>query len=610
MLPEGTAALAEADHGASPSTSGLDSRAALRVMSEGQPIQPGDVAQATGASETIRWVRRAVAVAVPIVALNSIFTAFADNMPASHHVAALVAAPIFVAAWMIELSGVRWPRLALIAAIVLPNLWLTLIGHTETNLLFLPLVVGWVAFVGTRAEGLLALALAFATICVDALFIVAPNIGAIPWEIWTEWSFSLVLTWFLGYSLRKQERLVTDLNERGDELEHRSRELEQRSQELELLLTFSRSVASTLEMRQLLDTLFDALSRVLDYSAIAVLTLVDTRDALTVAARRGPTFYTSQDFQRIQYSVADLGPIWDRLREEEPVVIPDVRGGSREAGVFRGLIGDQLLDASDTFLRSFMWVPLVVRGQITGVLTITSASPSVFGIRETTLALGIARLAAVAIENARLLERARQAAVLEERQRLSRELHDSVTQALYGISLYAEAAGRALTGGDTGPVATNLQEIREATHEALGEMRLLLFELRPPLLQEYGLAAALRARLQAVEARAGLVTEFDCEHEVRLSPDSEQELYRLVQEALNNVLKHAHAGRVGVRLGLGNGVATLEVVDNGVGFEASLQGTEGFGLRGMRERVERLGGSLRIDSSPGAGTRLYVEVPR
>src|SRR5712692_600316 len=85
---------------------------------------------------------------------------------------------------------------------------------------------------------------------------------------------------------------------------------------------------------------------------------------------------------------------------------------------------------------------------------------------------------------------------------------------------------------------------RDTTQEALGEMRLLLFELRPLLLQEHGLAAALRARLQAVETRAGLVAEFDCQGEERLAPEKEQELYRLAQEALNNVLKHAHAGRI------------------------------------------------------------------
>ena len=394
------------------------------------------------------------------------------------------------------------------------------------------------------------------------------------------------------------------------DLDQRSQQLSRRGQELEMLLTVSGSVASTLEMRQLLTTVFDALSRVLDYSAIAVLTLNETRDALTVAARRGPSLSTSQDIQRAGYSVVDLGPIWNRLGQEEPIVIPDVRGGNREARILRGLLGDQVLDAGDTFLRSLMWVPLVVRGEIIGTLTITSASESVFGTRATTLALAIARQAAVAIENARLLERARQLAVLEERQRLSRELHDSVTQALYGISLYTEAAARALAAGNSEPVAENLQEIRDTTQEALGEMRLLLFELRPPLLQEHGLASALRARLQTVEARSGLVTDFVAEGEDRLAPDSEQELYRVAQEALNNVLKHAHAAHVRLRLSVATACAALEIRDDGVGFEPSFLSTGGFGLRGMRERVERLGGELRIESAPGAGACVHVEVPR
>jgi signal transduction histidine kinase len=560
-------------------------------------------------SETIRWVRRALAVAVPILALNSIFTAFADNMPASHHVAALVAAPIFVAVWMVELSGIRWPRGLLIAAIVVPNLWLTLIGHTETNLLFLPLMVGWVAYVGTPAEGLVALVVAFATITVGQLGIVAPNIGGIPWESWTDWTFSLMLTWFLGFSLRKQQRLVTELDQRGQELEQRGHELERRGQELEMLLTVSGSVASTVDMRQLLEAVFDALGRVLDYSASAVLTLNESEDALTVAARRGPTPSTQQA-QPARYALADLGAVWDRLSRDEPVVIADVQGGTPEAAALRASLGDQILRAGKTLVRSLMLVPLVARGQIIGVLAVTNGLPTAFGDRETSLALGIARQAAVAIENARLHERAQQAAVIEERQRLARELHDSVTQALYGISLYAEAAGRALTDGDIQPVANNLQEIRDTTQEALAEMRLLLFELRPPLLQERGLAAALRARLQGVETRAGLVTRFDCDTDERLSPDKEQELYRIAQEALNNVVKHAHAGRVDVRLAIAAGEAELEISDNGVGFERSLSGGYGLGLRGMHERVERLGGTLRIDTSPGAGTRLRVDVPR
>jgi signal transduction histidine kinase len=230
--------------------------------------------------------------------------------------------------------------------------------------------------------------------------------------------------------------------------------------------------------------------------------------------------------------------------------------------------------------------------------------------RDATLALAIARQAAVAIENARLHERARQAATLEERQRLARELHDSVTQSLYGIGLYAEAAGRALADGDTLSAGDSLREIGETTQEALGEMRLLLFELRPPHLEEGGLTAALRSRLQAVETRAGLTVEFDCRGEERLRPDAEQELYRIAQEALNNILKHARAQHVAVHLDFTSDLVVLEVTDDGVGFAPSREHAAGYGLPGMRERAERLGGRLVVHSGPGAGTRVRVEAPR
>ena len=199
-----------------------------------------------------------------------------------------------------------------------------------------------------------------------------------------------------------------------------------------------------------------------------------------------------------------------------------------------------------------------------------------------------------------------QAAVLKERHRLARELHYSVTQALYGVSLNTAAAELALANGKAEAVAANLQEIREAVQEAGSEMRVLLFELRPPLLEEQGLAGALEARLRSVEARAGLQIELCGERAVRLSPSMEQELYRIAQEALNNVLKHAHATRAEVRLDVSTDVVSLQIQDNGIGFDPENADLGGFGLRGMRERVKRLGGLLQVRSTPGEGTCVSI----
>ena len=380
--------------------------------------------------------------------------------------------------------------------------------------------------------------------------------------------------------------------------------------EVGALLEAARDLASTLELRPLLELLLDHLRSVVDYAGTAILELDDAGECLTFVHMRGPSSFTWEEAQRIRYRLAEFADVWARLCRDEPITIPDIRGDDPAALAFRRLVPVEQEPATYAFIRSILWVPLVVRGRAIGLLSIANPAPNAYGPREATLALAIARQAAVAMENARLHERARHAAVLEERQRLARELHDSVTQALYGISLYAEAADRALADGDVDAAATHLRDIGETTQEALGETRLLLFELRPPLLEEQGLAAALRTRLQSVEARAGLVAEFRGTGEGRLSPDAEQALYRVAQEALNNVLKHAHARHVEVSLEVASHGALLEVADDGVGFDPARAAGGGFGLPGMRERVERLGGLLAVNSTPGAGTRVRVVVPR
>ena len=215
-------------------------------------------------------------------------------------------------------------------------------------------------------------------------------------------------------------------------------------------------------------------------------------------------------------------------------------------------------------------------------------------------------------ELAALYAQAQKAAALEERQRLARDLHDSATQSLYGARLHAEAALRLLASGDSAAAADSLREVKALTRDALAEMRLLIHELRPPVLEEHGLAAALRQRLDAVEGRAGLVTDLAVEPDAaaRLPVALEQDLYRVAQEALNNALRHGKPGRIAVRLGQAPGRVTLEIADDGAGFDAAACAGGGLGLRGMRERVAGLGGTLDVASAPGRGTRIRAEVPR
>jgi signal transduction histidine kinase len=251
----------------------------------------------------------------------------------------------------------------------------------------------------------------------------------------------------------------------------------------------------------------------------------------------------------------------------------------------------------------------MIHGRCVGAINVGTRTPRFIEREEIALLGAIGHQIGVAVENARLYEQAQQLAVMKERNRLARDLHDSVTQALYGITLYSEAAARQLASGDLGLTSGHLREIQETAQESLQEMRLLVFELRLPMLKDEGLAAALQARLEAVESRAGLEVTFESQLNNGLSPEVEEGLYRIAQEALNNSLRHAQAQRVCVRLHQTGQSVALEVKDDGVGFDLTqAQQRGGFGLRGMAERAARLGAALTVESRPGQGTMIAVEV--
>jgi signal transduction histidine kinase len=252
---------------------------------------------------------------------------------------------------------------------------------------------------------------------------------------------------------------------------------------------------------------------------------------------------------------------------------------------------------------------MIVKERMIGMLALSHPEPKHYTAHHGELALAIAIHAAIAIENARLHEQAQQLATMEERQRIARELHDSVAQALYTVTLYTDAAAMALSAGRQDTATEHLHELRETVQEALRNIRVLMFELRPRELEKEGLAAAIQSRLAAVEARIGLQTELQVEGEEGLPFAIKEELYRIAREALNNVVKHAQARQTGVRLRFAGQTAELQVWDDGVGFDpARVPAQGGLGLRGMRERVDRLGGTLEIESAPGRGTRVSVKL--
>ncbi len=259
-------------------------------------------------------------------------------------------------------------------------------------------------------------------------------------------------------------------------------------------------------------------------------------------------------------------------------------------------------------LKNLLVIPLRVEETIIGVLDVVNKHTG-FSEDDFRIMSIFADQAAIAIETARLQKHAEQLAVFEERQRLARELHDSVTQALYSLSLYTEATQKALNGEKLEKALEYLAELRTMVREAMLDMRLLIFELHPPILEKEGLIAAIETRLKAVEARSGIQTEFQVEGEKRLPINTETELFRMIQEALTNVVKHAKANHVRISVQYETNLFRLIIKDDGIGFDpkASIHGG-GIGLIGIQERVQKMDGNLILESSPNKGTSLEIIV--
>jgi len=260
-------------------------------------------------------------------------------------------------------------------------------------------------------------------------------------------------------------------------------------------------------------------------------------------------------------------------------------------------------------IKAYIDVPIMVGGETFGVFSVNFTSARRFSQDDVRLYTALAQRAALAIENARLFARAQDAASLEERQRLARELHDSVSQALYGIALGARTA-RTLLDRDPAKATDPLDYVLSLAEAGLAELRALIFELRPESLELEGLIAAFSKQTAALTARHGIevVTEFGEEPDLPLHV--KEGIYRIAQEAMHNTVKHAHAHRVDLRMDAPDGRLVLEIKDDGDGFDPDGDFPGHLGLTSMRERARALGGELHIASTPGQGTVVRLEMAR
>jgi signal transduction histidine kinase len=381
--------------------------------------------------------------------------------------------------------------------------------------------------------------------------------------------------------------------------------VERRTRELSALLDVAHSVASTLDLRELVRLILDQLKLVSDYAGSSLMTL--DGDALVIMDSRGPGG-PEEDVIGMRFEIADIPEWWDRMKLGRPVIIADVTANTDEGAAYRATVGDNITNPAFAFVRSWMAVPLMLQDRPVGVLSMSHEEPDYFTGDHIRIARAVADQAAIAIENARLYQQAQQFAAVEERQRLARELHDSVSQALYGIALGARTA-RTLMERDPAKAIEPMDYVLQLAEAGLTEMRALIFELRPESLETEGLVAAIEKQVASTRARYGLEVDAELCEEPSVPIELKEAVFRVVQESLHNIVKHAHASHVHVALACTETDLTLDVRDDGVGFDPDGSFPGHMGLKSMRERTIKFGGKTTISSAPGKGSHVRVHIP-
>jgi signal transduction histidine kinase len=377
---------------------------------------------------------------------------------------------------------------------------------------------------------------------------------------------------------------------------------QRRAEEFRVIGEVGRRITSILAVDELLGQMASLIKEAFGYYGVGI-GLIEGEN---VVFRAGAgSFWDDPEFQPISLRVGYEGVTGWVAETGQPLLVPDVSQEPRYHQM-------SLEQARNT--RSELAVPMRAKGTVVGVLDVESDRLGAFDAGDLAVLQSLANQAAIAIENARLYEQAQQLAALEERQRLARELHDAVTQTLFSASLIAEALPD-IWSSDPAEGRQLLTEIRRLSRGALAEMRTLLLELRPAALVEASLEGLVRQLAEAFTGRTGVYVTTTVEGRCALPADVHVALYRIAQEALNNVAKHADASQVTVSLLHSVSSSSedgwwrvgLRITDDGCGFAPGAVPPNCLGLGIMRERAQAVGAVLEVVSRPRMGTQVSVE---
>jgi signal transduction histidine kinase len=309
---------------------------------------------------------------------------------------------------------------------------------------------------------------------------------------------------------------------------------------------------------------------------------------------------TQEERERIGALPRGHGLLGLIIREGQTFRIPDIARDERRHG----------FPPNHPEMHSFLGVPVKVKGQPVGDLYLTNRQGAAeFGADDQTLVERFAAHAGLAIENARLSERVQALAVVEERERIGRDLHDGIIQRIYGVTLGLDDVPE-IALRDPAAAAERVDRAIDALHDAIREIRTFIYGLRPGLDDEGTMGSALESLAEETRLNTTMQIEVTAPSVEGLSPTIRGELVSIAREALSNAVRHAAATRTTLQIGEVDGQLKLQIADDGTGFDAGAPAVDGHqGLANMRRRAESLGGNLMLESAPGRGTRIIVTVP-
>jgi len=384
----------------------------------------------------------------------------------------------------------------------------------------------------------------------------------------------------------------TDLEEKVQE---RTRGERRRAEQLRAINEVGRRISSILSLDELLPYVVRSLQETFNYYNVNIFLLDPGSSSLVLKAGAGGYKAAVPIGFLVKVTEGIVGWV---VQRDEPLVVSDV---SKEP---KYLFVEALADT-----RSELAVPIKIGTEILGVLDIQSIELDAFDEIDLFTAQTLADQVAIAIENARLYQETREMAVLEERNRMAREIHDTLAQGFTGIVLQLEAAEQVLDE-DVARAQEHLDHARKLARESLNEARRSVWALRPQALEQLPLVETLSQEIERFTQDSEVKANFTTSGKRRiLSTDVENALLRICQESLANVRKHAQASHVEVNLVFEGETVRLRIHDNGIGFDPKVRSEGAFGLIDMTERARLLGGALVVQSESGKGTLIQVTMP-